>query len=376
MRRHPNLKNTAVIIVERSRGRSLVVDATSYTSGVAPGMTLEEALSIQPTALILEAEEPHYRRVFAQVLTSLQGISDRVEGSELGTAYVRLDGLERLYGGEVRLVNALLNAVPQDLAPRSGVAEAKFPAFVAAKTSDSLRATRVPIDAVSFLAPHPVDLLPVSADLKVALHRFGLHVLGDVATMTEAALVDRFGSEGRRAWHLSRGMDDSPVVPLAHVETIVERTSLPFSSASIELLITMVDTLLARAFSRPSMRGRYAGKAVLECALETGPTWTMEFSFKGGVGNRKQALSIVKARLEDEHPSGLVEDMTLTLDDLTGESGVQLGLLPEARESDRRRLVEMDRDLRAHTGGSPALYRVGGLPPGTRPRRCGPCGFP
>ena len=168
MRRHPNLKNIPAIIVERSRGRSQVVDSTPSASGVSPGMTLEEALSIRSGALVLEADEPHYRRVFAQVLASLQGISDRVEGAELGTAYIRLDGLERMYGGEARLVNALLNAVPQGLAPRVGVAETKFPAFVAAKASDPLRATRVPIDAVSFLAPHPVDLLPVPADLKVS----------------------------------------------------------------------------------------------------------------------------------------------------------------------------------------------------------------
>ena len=77
--------------------------------------------------------------------------------------------------------------------------------------------------------------------------------------MTETSLVDQFGAEGRIAWHLSRGMDDSPVIPLAHTETIIERTSLPFSSTSLELLITVVDTLLARAFGRPSMQGRYAG---------------------------------------------------------------------------------------------------------------------
>ena len=363
MRRHPDLKSTPAFIVERSVGRAQVVDSTPSASCVAPGMTLEEALSIQPEALVLEADEPYYRRVFAQVLASLQGISDRVEGSALGTAYVRLDGLERLYGGEARLVNALLNAVPQDLAPRTGVAEAKFPSFVAARVSGPLRATRVPIDAASFLAPHPVDLLPVPADLKVALHRFGLHTLGDVASVTEVSMIDRFGVEGRRAWRLSRGMDDSPVIPLAHVETVVERTSLPFSSASMELLITVVDTLLARAFSRPSMRGRYAGKVLLECALDGGPTWAKEITFKGGVGNRKRALSIIRPRLEEEHPSGPVEDVSLTLDDLTGESWTQLGLLPDARESNKRRLVEVDRELRARMGGSPALYRVVGVAP-------------
>ena len=73
MRRHPNLKNIAAIIVERSRGRSQVVDSTPSASGVSPGMTLEEALSIRSGALVLEADEPHYRRVFAQVLASLQG---------------------------------------------------------------------------------------------------------------------------------------------------------------------------------------------------------------------------------------------------------------------------------------------------------------
>ena len=150
---------------------------------------------------------------------------------------------------------------------------------------------------------------------------------------------------------------------MAHAETVVESTSLPFSSASLELLIAVVDTLLARAFSRSLMRGRYAGKAMLECALEAGPTWTMEFSFKGGVGSRKRALSIIRPRLEEEHPSAPVEDVSLTLDNLTGESGTQIGLLPEARKTSKLRLVEVDRDLRARTGGTPFLYRVVGVAP-------------
>ncbi|MCE2466190.1 MAG: hypothetical protein J4G01_09025 [Dehalococcoidia bacterium] len=361
IRRHPGLKNIPAIILERSGGRSQVVDSTPSATGVFPGMALEEALAIRPEALVLEGNESHYHKVFARVLTSLQEISDRVEGSELGTAYVRLDGLEAVYGGEARLVNSILTAIPRDLAPRVGVAEAKFPAFVAARVSERLRATRVAADAASFLARQTVDLLPVSADLKAALHGFGLHILGDVASMTEASLIDRFGVEGRRAWHLSRGMDDSPIVPLAHAETIVECTSLPFSSASLALLLTVVDTLLARSFSRPSMRGRYAGKAILECTLETGPTWSRAFSFKGGAGSRERALSVIKARLEEGHPTGPVEEVTLTLDHLTGESGTQLGLLPEVRESDKRRLVEVDRGLRVSTGGTPALYRMVGV---------------
>ena len=57
MRRHPDLKNNPAIIVERSEGRSRVVDLTSSTPGVTLGMTLEEALSIHPDALVLDADE-------------------------------------------------------------------------------------------------------------------------------------------------------------------------------------------------------------------------------------------------------------------------------------------------------------------------------
>ena len=125
----------------------------------------------------MEADDQSYRKVFNQMLASMQGISDRVERSELGVAYAGLDGLEDMYGGEARLVNSLLNSAPQDLAPRVGVAHAKFPALVAAMSSTPLGATRVPADAASFLAPHSIDLLPVDATVKAAMHRFGLHVI-------------------------------------------------------------------------------------------------------------------------------------------------------------------------------------------------------
>ena len=174
MRRHLNLKVTPAVIVDRSGRGPRVVDNTPITTGVWPGMTLQKALSIRPDATVVEADEPRYRRVFDQVLVSLQHISDRVEGPDLGTAYVRIDGLEHLYGGEPRLVNALLNSVPQDLDPRAGVAQAKFPAFVAATTSGPLRATRVPPDAAPFLAPHPVYLLPISSEVKAAMRSFDL----------------------------------------------------------------------------------------------------------------------------------------------------------------------------------------------------------
>jgi nucleotidyltransferase/DNA polymerase involved in DNA repair len=251
LRNQPHLADRPAVIVDRSKGRPLVVDTFPTAVGVSAGMTLEQALSQHPGTVVLEADEPSYQREFRRMLASLQSISDRVEGAELGTAYVRLDGLEGMYGGEARLVSALLHSVPEYLHPRVGLGEGKFPSFVAARVSRTQGATRVPSDAVSFLAPHSIGLLPLASHVKDKLHRFGLHTMGDVASMRVDLLTDQFGPGGMRAWSLSRGIDDTPLIPLKYEESIVESTSLPFSSTSMELLQTAVDALLKRAYSRP-----------------------------------------------------------------------------------------------------------------------------
>ena len=188
MQRQPHLRDRPVLIVDRSGSRPLVIDHFPAASGVAAGMTLEQALSRQTEGVVLEADEAAYRRTFHRILVSLQGVSDRVEDAELGTAYVGLDGLEAMYGGEARLVTTLLNAVSQSLAPRAGVGETKFSAYVAARTCDPPGTTRVPPDVAGFLAPRPVDLLPIPAKLRAEMHRFGLLTLGDVAAMKAEAL--------------------------------------------------------------------------------------------------------------------------------------------------------------------------------------------
>ena len=364
LRRQPHLRDRPAVIVDRFGPRPVVVDHLPACRGVAAGMTLEHAMSRQGDAVILEADEQSYRGAFNRMLASLQGVSDRVESSDLGAAYVRLDGLEDMYGGEARLVTALLNCVPQDMGPRVGVADAKFPALVAAMSSAPLGATRVPADAASFLAPRSLNLLPIASTVKAAMRRFGLHTMGEVAAMSRDMLAEQFGPAGGRAWDLSHGIDDSPLVPLKHEETVVERASLPFSSTSMPLLLAAVDTLLRRAYSRPLMRGRYAGRATLECVLDRASPWEKSFHFKQGAGSPARAYFIISNRLETDYPQAPVEEVTLALADLTGESGVQTGLLPDVRDSRERQLVEVERQLQARTGGVSVLRRVAKVAPG------------
>ena len=195
-------------------------------------------------------------------------------------------------------MTALLNAAPQDLAPRAGVGDAKFPAYVAARTSQPLGAAKVPPDAPGFLAPRPVDLLPVPHRVRDELRRFGLHTLGDIAAMNVIALTDRFGPEGRQAWELAQGIDGSPLAPLKHEERIVEHANLPFASASLEPAACRGGYPAAPRLRPARMRGRYAGGASLECAIHRRQPWRKDFRFKQPAGDWEQASRILRGQLE------------------------------------------------------------------------------
>ena len=363
LRRCPHLSTRPIIIVNRSRGRPLVTDFLPEGSGVRMGMSLEQAMSLHRGTRVLEANEPHYRKVFDGVLAALQGVSDRVETAEFGTAYVGLSGLEGMYGGEARLARALLNAVSPDMEPRVGLAHGKFPAYVAAKVSRPHGAVRMPDDVGVFLAPHPTNLLPISRRLKEEMHRLGLHRMGAVASMRRDALSDRFGPEGRRAWELCNGIDPSPLVPMALEEAVVERTSLPFHTSSMEAILVAVDTLLRRAYARPDMKGRYAAAADLLCTAPGWSTWEKAIRFKTPAGSWERASFALRSKLEMDPPTRPVEEVVLTLSDFTGEPAAQLGLLRDAREDSRRRLVEVDRKLRPLMGGRHALHTIAQVAP-------------
>ena len=75
----------------------------------------------------------------------------------------------------------------------------------------------------------------------------GNWVMGDAAAAGAGLLADGVVGQAGRAWELCRGVDDSPLVPLRHEESITEHAVLPFSSVSQELLATTLDALLRRA---------------------------------------------------------------------------------------------------------------------------------
>jgi DNA polymerase-4/protein ImuB len=364
LRRYPDLRGKPVVITESYGSKDLVLDSSPEARGVAASMPLQEAVSRCKDTVLLQADAPYYESAFDALICALEQRSPLVEKAELGRAYVGLDGLEAMYGDEARLIASLLQAVPQEFNPRIGVAGGKFPAYVAAVTSRSGRATRVPEDVAGFLKELSIDLLPLSWDNKTRLHRFGLHTLGQLTALSVGSIQAQLKAEGKRAWELAGGVDRSPLLPFQREEAVTE--FLTFSSPAVtqHAILVAVETLLSQAFSRPQIRGKYVRTAAIESQVVRHPPWTRRFAFKEAVGSKERALFALKCRMDTTVLPGPLEDMKLTLAGFTGESGIQSSLFSDVRK--REQLREMMRQLEALLGGKPPIYQVKDIEPWSR----------
>jgi hypothetical protein len=364
LRRYPELRARPVVITESHGSKELVLDSSSEARGVIAGMSLQEAVSRCKDTVLLQADAPYYESGFNALVRSLEQRSPLVEKAELGSAYVGLDGLEAMYGGETRLITSLLQAVPQEFNPRIGVALGKFPAYVAAVTSGGGRATRVPGDVAGFLKEFSIGLLPLSWDNKARLHRFGLHTLGQLAALPVGSVQAQLRAEGKTAWELASGIDRSPLLPYRREEAVTEFLTFPSPTITQYAILTAMETLLGRAFSRPQIHGKYVRTAAIESQVLRHPPWTRRFAFKEAAGNKEKALFAMKSRLDTIALPGPLEDMKLTLAGFTGESGIQSSLFLDIRK--REQLREMMQQLEALLGCRPPIFQVRDVEPWSR----------
>src|SRR5208283_2345597 len=109
-----------------------------------------------------------------------------------------------------------LQTIAESVAPYSvqlaiGIAPNRFVARVAALTGR----TCAPGEEATFVAPMPLDVLPLDPQICERLKLLGIRTLGELAALPHGPFVRRFGPQSAR-WHaLARGIDDLPLQPRA-----------------------------------------------------------------------------------------------------------------------------------------------------------------
>jgi DNA polymerase-4 len=237
----PSLRGRPVVV--GGAGARGVVAAASYEArafGVHSAMPSTRARRLCPHAVFLAGRYWRYQEVSAAVFQIFRSVTPLVEGVSLDEAFLDVTGARRLLGdgptiaGEIRRrvldelgLTCSVGVAPRKLTAKLASEAAKPTASIDGPVFGSGVAVVEPDDELAFLHGHPVGALwGVGPATKARLDRLGVRTVGDLARLSEDAVVGALGrAAGAHLHDLAWARDERPVVPdskpksIGHEET-------------------------------------------------------------------------------------------------------------------------------------------------------------
>ena len=209
----PSLKGKPVVVGGQAHERG-VVSAASYAArkyGVHSALPLRTAARLCPHAIFVDGHPHRYREYSQKVFDVLNRFSPRVEMASIDEAYLDMTGTTRLHGPALAAAHHLHGMVKREtqLNCSIGIAASRLVAKVA---SDQAKPNGVlwvlPGQEARFLAPLDVRKIPgVGKVTEKNLHACGIRKVGDLATLEEEFLEERFGKWGLALAGKAQGLD-------------------------------------------------------------------------------------------------------------------------------------------------------------------------
>ena len=238
---NPALKAKPVIVGGTSnRG---VVSAASYEArkfGIHSAMPIFQAKQKCPEGIYMPVRMARYREVSNEIMNILEGFSPLVEQVSIDEAYIDVSGVDKLLGSPKGIGLKIKRGIKEatTLTCSIGIAPNKFLAKIASDIEKPDGLTIIhPKDVPQFIENLPIKKIPgVGEKTLRTLHKMGVRMLGDVQLIEESLLLAKTGKYGKRLLALSRGIDDSPVVPFTESKSISSEETLPANTDDKEVL--------------------------------------------------------------------------------------------------------------------------------------------
>ena len=324
------------------------VTAVAEAAGVRPRMRMGEALATCPELVLVERDPAAVEQAWEAILRALEDAGFSVDSAEPGCAYFETRGVERLYGGLDPALRRALAAVGTVWDVRIGAADRRFAALAAASVARAGQVLVVSDEQTQeFLAPLPLTLLPLERERYQELEALGVRSLGQLAGLPGAAVAERLGPDGRRAWSLARGGPAARVRGRRPPAEIVEALEFPEAVGQMLTLRRAFGALLDTIMARPERHQRFVRKVAVSARLVGGGSWRRTATLRDPSADRDRIRAALAPKLA-ELPAPVLE-LRLELVALTESDGAQLELVAAGAE-DRARLSDGLRQVRASTG--------------------------
>ena len=306
----------AFATVAEAAGRRLLaaVNPAAAAAGLAPGMTLADALSFVP-GLATAAAEPAKDAAALRRLAEWCGryspwtAPDGVDGIK-----IEITGCAHLWGGESALAADLSARLErQGVAGHVAIADTLGAAWAYARFAEAGQRTLVlaPGEICATLAPLPVEALRLDPVTAQGLRRVGLKKIGDLCAMPRDALGRRFGAAVAQRLDQARGDLPEPLSPLG--ETPARRVRLSFAEpiADPADLALAAERLAEDLVGRLAREGTGARRLVLAFHRVDGRVERVALGTARPSRDPRHIAALFKERLDTVDPGLGVEDMIL-----------------------------------------------------------------
>ena len=325
------------------------VTGAAEAKGVRPGMRLGEALALCPQLELVEQDPATAEQAWEEVLRRLEDAGFAVEPAEPGTVFFETRGVERLYGGLEPALRRALAAVGTTWDARAGAAERRFAALAAANVARTGQALIVSDDRTrSFLAPLPLQLLPLERERYAELEELGVRTIGQLAGLPGGAVAERLGPDGRRAWGLARGEETGRVQPRRPATALHETLEFAEAVGNELTLRRGLGVLVDRLLARPERAGRPPRKVAVWARLVGGASWRRTVTLREPTAEPARLKAALAPKLA-ELPAPALK-LRLEVGELAEHTGEQLELVAAEGEVVKGRLREGLRQVRAAVG--------------------------
>lgn len=335
-----------VIIEYRgSRGKVIAMSETARRMGVERGISLSRARALCPQAQILAARPEVYQQARDFLLTLLWEFTNRVEIDEAAYPHTIIAYLD-LGNLNVEGLHYLGGLIAENLHKRMslrasvGIARAKFVSLIAASQPGVTLVERGA--EAAFIAPHPVDALPLEANQARKLYLLGIKTLGDLAGLPRPSLLAQFGKPGALLHQLAAGLDGRPVKPGRMPQKEAVRASFEPLNERPQL-DTQIEALAGDLAARLEARHAALHQLALTLGFERGKPLTQELHLFEPVTSRRAIAEEAGKLLERIKPTQPVVELEICAAHLVPSLPRQLELF-SARPL-RQQIIDVTRAL-------------------------------
>jgi protein ImuB len=265
-------------------------------------------------------------QLHARSLATLRALLPHVGIDAPGIYLCDLAGTERILGAPARVARRIALRLAHVNAPAAvAVAQTPFAARVAAeRTADG--DVRLVTEPREYLAPLPLEVLPIDPKLVDELGLLGMRSVGDFATLPRGAVFERFGRGAARAHALARAEDEERVRADPPPKRIRARRIWEDAIVSRDQLLFALKTAIDELSSALASDGLAALRIAVRLEREDSDPLRLERAILPPTREGAALLRSVRWALEERAHLGRVLSCAIEVREAEPARGRQIGL--------------------------------------------------